>query len=82
MARRGLSEATRQAAALQAGRRAISRGERPLYRVRLAQARWLVEGCPWLSIDAGDRLAAYKRTREVAAAWLEVDADAFDVELG
>jgi hypothetical protein len=50
--------------------------------VRPAQdGRWTVEGCPWLSIDAGDRLAAYKRTREVVAAWLEVDADAIDVEL-
>jgi hypothetical protein len=34
-----------------------------------------------LSIDAGDRLAAYKRTREVVAARLEIDPAAFDIEL-
>jgi hypothetical protein len=81
MARRGASEATRQASALQAGRRTISRGERPLYRVRAAQdGRWEVEGCPWLSIEASERRAGLQRTREAIAAWLEVEPDAFDVE--
>ena len=53
MARRGLSEAARQVAALQAGRRMIARGDRPAYRIRTAQdCRWRVDAMPWLSMTA------------------------------
>jgi hypothetical protein len=79
---RHASEASRQAAALQAGRRSIARGERPLYRVRTAQdGSWSVEGCPWLSVTASDRRGARESATRAVADWLDVEPDAFEVEV-
>ena len=61
--------------------RTISRGERPLYRVRTAQdGSWRVEWCPWLVGTAANRVVALANARTTIAAWLEVDPDAFEVE--
>jgi hypothetical protein len=79
--RRGASEVSRQAAALQAGQRAVARGERPLYRAGRAEDRsWTIEGCPWQSVTASDRRGALDGTRTAVAEWLEVGEDAIEVE--
>jgi hypothetical protein len=55
MSRRGLTDAQREASARQAAQRAVARGERPLYRVRIAQdGTRTVDWCPWLSLTATD----------------------------
>jgi hypothetical protein len=47
MTRRGISSAAKGAAALQAARRMVARGERPGYRLRAEQdGSWMVEGLP------------------------------------
>jgi hypothetical protein len=57
-----------EAAALEAGRRRVARGERPGYRVRNGQnGRWEVLGCPRLSIDANDRRSAVEAMRTAVA---------------
>jgi hypothetical protein len=81
VARRAMSEAARERAAYQAGLRTIRQGERPLYRVRTAaDGSWVVDSCPWLSIDAQDRRSAVNGTRTAVAEWLGVDPEGFDVE--
>jgi len=40
------------------------------------------EACEWLSVTASDRRAALDGTRTTVADWLEVEQDAFDVEVG
>jgi len=76
-----MSEAAREHAALQAGRRMVARGERPGYRVSRGQdGGWAVLGLSWLLIDATDRRSALEATRAAVARWLDVDADVFDVE--
>lgn len=78
---RHVSEARRGDAALQAGRRLIARGERPLYRLRAAQdGDWTVGGYPWLSVAATGCREALTEARAVIAEWLEVPPEAFDVE--
>jgi hypothetical protein len=47
MTRRGLSDAQREASARQAALRTIARGDRPLYRVRMAQGTWAVDWRRW-----------------------------------
>lgn len=80
MARR-IGEAQRAAAALQACRRMVSRGDRPLFRLQAAQdGSWAVDGCPWLVVPATGRRGAPSAARAVIAAWLDVPPDAFDVE--
>jgi hypothetical protein len=77
---RHVSEDRKQAAALQAARRMVSRGDRPLYRLRAGQdGRWTVEGCPWLSVSATGRPEAIDEARAVIAAWLDVPPAAFDL---
>ena len=81
MARPGVSEAAKQAAALQASRRMIARGERPAYRLTTAQdGRWRVDALPWLSVTATGRREAMDEARVVIAEWLDVRPDTFDVE--
>lgn len=64
---------------IQASQRAIARGERPSYRVRLAAGAWEVEGAPWLSGPASSRSAALAAARTALATMLEVDPGAFEV---
>jgi hypothetical protein len=80
MARRGVSEATKEAAALQAGRRMIARGDRPVYRVRSKDGGWSVDALPWLSVTAASRRDALDAGRAAIAEWLEVPPDAFDLQ--
>jgi hypothetical protein len=80
MSRRGLSVAQREASARQAAQRAVARGERPLYRVRMAQdGTWAVDWCPWLTLTATDRRGAAAAARAAVADWLEVDGSAVEV---
>lgn len=59
----------------------IARGERPAYRVRMAQdGRRVVDGMPWLPLSATARREALDEARAAIAAWLEVRPHAFDVE--
>ena len=77
-----MPEAARERAAYQASLRTIRRGERPVYRVMpreegaVERPRLRVAGRrrerPPLRLDA---------TRKAVAAWLNVEPDAFDVEL-
>lgn len=81
MARRGLSEAQKRDAALQAGRRMVARGERPMYRLQAAQGgRWTVDALPWVSVVATGRRAALDAARAAIAEWLDVPPEAFHVE--
>lgn len=49
--RRVSGTSQQQASALQAGRRMVSRGEHPAYRLRMAQdGRWTVREAPWLDV--------------------------------
>ena len=76
-----MSEAAREQAAYQASIRTIRSRERPLYLVRPGlDGSWVVDGYPWLSIDANDRRSARDATRAAVAAWLGVEADAFEVK--
>ena len=80
---RRLDEARQRAAAHQASRRMIARGDRPAYRVTTAQdGRWTVDAMPWVSVAAVNRREALDEARAAIAAWLEVEPDAFDVEIG
>ncbi len=61
----------------------IARGERPGYRVTTAQdGRWRVDALPWLTVVATGRREALDEARAALAEWLEVERDAFDVEVG
>ncbi len=84
MARRGVSEAWKQAAAKQRALREIASGDRsPSYRVRMApDGRWSIEWTPWLRIEASNRDEAVEAARAVIAAWREIEPDRFEVEIG
>ena len=59
----------------------VARGERPSYRVRMAEDdSWIVEGRPWLPIAAASRSEALASARKLVAGWLEVDESAVDIE--
>jgi hypothetical protein len=69
-----------EASALQASRRMVARGERPAYRLRVAQdGRWTVSECPWLRIASTERRAARAEAVRALSAWLDCDSAAFDV---
>lgn len=75
-----MRDATKQAAALQGGRRMVARGERPRYRLTAAQdGSWTPEVLPWLSVAATGRLAALDAVRAAIAAWLDVPPESFDL---
>lgn len=81
MARHGVSEARKAAAAIQAARRMIARGERPGYRLLPAQdGGWTVEGIPGVILSAASRREALDVARATIAGVLEVDPDTFDLE--
>jgi hypothetical protein len=77
MARSGVSGERKRAAALQAGRQMIARGQRPPYRVRAQDGRWTVDAMAWLSVAATSRPEALDAARAAIAAWLDVSADTF-----
>jgi hypothetical protein len=78
---RRLNEARQRAAAHQASRRMIARGDRPLYRVMTAQdGRWRVDTLPWVSVTATGRREALDEARAAIASWLDVEPDSFDIE--
>ena len=79
---RSVSEERKRAAALQASRQMIARGERPMYRLRAQDGRWAVDALPWVTVSAIGRREALDVARAGIAAWLEVAPDAFDVESG
>ena len=78
---RHVSEDRKRAAALQAARRMVSRGERPGYRIGLAQdGTWTVDALPWVTVTATGRREAMDGARAAIAEWLDVPPEAFDVE--
>jgi hypothetical protein len=79
MVRRGVSEERKRAAALQAGRQMIARGERPMYRLRAEDGRWAVDALPWVTVTAAGRQEALDAARAAIGRWLEVAPDAFDL---
>ena len=79
MARR-VSEEQQHAAALQAARRMIARGERPGYRIRPAQdGSWTVDGLPGVRVAGDTKRAALTAARTAIATVLEVDPESFDL---
>ena len=80
MARR-VSEVHQVAAALQAARKMVSRGERPGYRLRDAKdGSWTVDGSLGVTVAGETRKAALTAARTAIAAVLEVDLESFDLE--
>jgi hypothetical protein len=77
---RHVREATKRAAARQAARRMIARGERPGYRLRAQGGHWTVDALPWITVTAAYRWDAIQAARAAIAAWLEVTIDSFDVD--
>lgn len=60
----------------------IAHGERPLYRVTVASdISWTVNDLPDLRGVAASRRRAVDAARAAVAAFLEVDADAFDLRV-
>lgn len=81
MARPGISEAHRQAAAVQAARRMIARRERPGYRlVAVQDGLWAVDGSLGVAVSADTRKAALTAARTDIADVLGVDPESFDLE--
>ena len=81
MTRRGITAAEQHVRAVEAGRRMVSRGERPGYRLQPVQdGSWAVLGLPGVSVAASGQRAALDAMRAAIAAVLDVDATAFDVE--
>ena len=78
---RHVSEEDKRAAALQAGRRMVSRGERPGYRLRAGQVgSWTVDGFLGVTVTAETKTAALTAARTAIAAVLEVDPESFDLD--
>jgi hypothetical protein len=76
------SDFRRAEAAWSAARRMIARKERPCYRVAETgdgSTVYVVE-LPWIAPVAASRATAIGRARNAVAAWLDVDAGAFDME--
>lgn len=77
---RHVSDAMKQAAALQAARRMIAGGERPMYRLRAQDGRWTVEAMSWLAVTTTSRRGELDAARAAIAEWLDVPPDSFDVK--
>ncbi len=81
MARPRMSQARQQAAATQASRRMISRGERPMYRLaHSSDGSWTADGLAGVTAFAEDRRAASEAMGTAIATLLEVPPDSFDLE--
>jgi hypothetical protein len=78
MARR-VAEEQKRASALQAGRQMVSRGQRPMYRLRAEDERWTVDAMAWLTVTATSRHEALDAARAAIAEWLEVPPQSFDL---
>jgi hypothetical protein len=82
MARRGISDERKRAAAIQGGQRSISQGERPMYRLLpRGDGTWTVPAMPGLILDS-DARGVVDQTRAAIAVLLDVPPDSFDVERG
>ncbi|MEJ7748033.1 MAG: hypothetical protein WKF56_01950 [Candidatus Limnocylindrales bacterium] len=80
MARRGVPIDRQHDLAVQAARRMIARGERPMYRLQSVQdGRWAVDGLPGVSVAAASRRAVLDTMRAAIAETLDVPADTFDL---
>lgn len=76
-----VSDPQKRAAALQAARRIVSRGERPRYGLLPPQdGSWTVDGSLGVTVAAETRKAALTAARAAIAAVLEVDLDSFDLQ--
>jgi hypothetical protein len=76
--------AQRAEATWTASRRMIARRERPAYRIADTGdgiTVYVIE-LPWIAPISASRQTAMARAREAIADWLDVPADAFDVERG
>ena len=70
-----------QAAALQAARRMVARGERPMFRLVPVDTGWSIDALPWIRASAfATRLEAIEMLRQDVAVALEVDPFAFELE--
>jgi len=69
-----------EASALQASQRMIARGERPAYRLRLAQdGRWTISEAPWLGVARASRREALTEAIHAISEWLDCDPAAFGI---
>ncbi len=81
MARRGVPIARQHDLAVQAARRMIARGERPMYRLQPVQdGRWAVDSLPGVSVAATGRRAVLDAMRAAIAETLDVPVESFDLE--
>jgi len=58
----------------------VSRGQRPLYRLRAQEGRWTVDAMAWLTVTSTSRQGALDAARAAIADWLDVAPEAFDVD--
>lgn len=79
MARRGISEAQKRLAAIQGGRRIVSGGGQPLYRIRAAEDGSWESEFPGLTLRATTRAEALSEAQAAIAAILEVDSAAVKI---
>jgi hypothetical protein len=81
MSRPRIPPERQQAAALQAARRMIARGERPMFRLVPSEPGWAIDALPWVRASAfASRGEAIEMLRHDVAVALEVDPWAFDLE--
>jgi hypothetical protein len=79
MGRRASEDKQRQATE-QASRRMIARGERPAYRLRMAQdGRWTLSEAPWLGVARASRREALTEAVRAISEWLDCDPASFDI---
>lgn len=81
MTRRGITAAEQHTRAVDAGRRMVSRHERPGYLLEpRPDGSWAVSGLPGVSVVAPGRRAAMDALRVAIAEVLDVDPQAFDMQ--
>jgi hypothetical protein len=77
-----LSPEQQRAAFIQAGRREIALGQRPLYRLRrVGQHDWTVEEATWITFEAARPTIARDLAHAMLATALDVTSDTIDVEV-
>lgn len=80
MARHGVSDQRKLAAAVQGALRQMAHGERPMHRVRTTEdGRWMVVGVEWADLTSTTHRDALAEARTAMAAMLDVEPSAFDV---
>ncbi|MEO6207208.1 MAG: hypothetical protein ABIP77_04565 [Candidatus Limnocylindrales bacterium] len=82
MTRGEITAVEKHSRAVVAGRRMVSRGERPGYRLQpLQDGSWGALGLPGVSVASTGRRAARDAMRAAIAEVLDVGAEAFDQEI-